>query len=170
MTYVKIGRQRSCKAMMNTAFLDKTTGAFEQINKTPWYLKIRNGTPGYFLKMDDKFQQMPENCFRATAARSAATRTGRSRCRAASPSSARPRPGRRCAEAPASVRHVDGLSTPRLDRRLRLRQGRIRPWPPAIAEERFAELDAEYDRLAEERSGLHDRPSVLPISFIVSSS
>ena len=31
-----------------------------------------------------------------------------------------------------------------------------------IAEERFAELDAEYDRLAEERSGLHDRPSVLP--------
>jgi len=70
MPYVKSGRQRSCKSMINTTFLDKTTGAYEQINKTPWYLKISNGRPGYFLKMDDKFQQMPEACFRATAARS----------------------------------------------------------------------------------------------------
>ena len=71
MTYVKTGRQRSCKSIMNTTFLDKTTGAYERINETPWYLKVRDGTPGYFLKMDDKFQQMPEACFRATAARSA---------------------------------------------------------------------------------------------------
>ena len=71
MTYVKNIRQRSCKSIMNTTFLDKTTGAFEQINETPWFLKVRNGTPGYFLKMDDKFQQMPEACFRATVARSA---------------------------------------------------------------------------------------------------
>ena len=32
---------------------------------------MKNGRPGYFLKMDDKFQQMPEDCFKATAARSA---------------------------------------------------------------------------------------------------
>ena len=71
MTYVKTRKQRSCKAIMNTSFLDQTTGAYERINETPWYLKISNARPGYFLKMDDKFQQMPENCFRATAARSA---------------------------------------------------------------------------------------------------
>ena len=34
--YVKSGRQRSCKAIMNAIFLDKTTGAYEQINESPW--------------------------------------------------------------------------------------------------------------------------------------
>ena len=68
--YVKSARSRH-KAIMANTFLDKNTGAYEQINKSPWYLKVRDGVPGYFLKMDDKFQQMPENCFRATAARSA---------------------------------------------------------------------------------------------------
>jgi len=68
--YVKSGRH-AYKAIMAPTFLDKNTGAFEQINESPWFLKVRKGTPSYFLKMDDKFQQMPEACFRATAARSA---------------------------------------------------------------------------------------------------
>ena len=68
--YVKSKRSKH-KAIMANTFLDKNTGAYEQINESPWYLKVRDGVPGYFLKMDDKFQQMPEPCFRATAARSA---------------------------------------------------------------------------------------------------
>ena len=68
--YVKSTRSKH-KAIMANTFLDKNTGAYEQINESPWYLKVRDGVPGYFLKMDDKFQQMPEPCFRATAARSA---------------------------------------------------------------------------------------------------
>ena len=66
--YVKSKRSKH-KAIMANTFLYKNTGAYEQINESPWYLKVRDGVPGYFLKMDDKFQQMPEDCFKATAAR-----------------------------------------------------------------------------------------------------
>ena len=70
--YVKSGMKRGRKSyssMMTSAFLDRKTGEFNQLNQSPWFLKMKNGTPGYFLKMDDKFQQMPEDCFQATAAR-----------------------------------------------------------------------------------------------------
>ena len=56
---------------MTPTFLDPKTGNFKQLNQSPWFLKMKNGTPGYFLKMEQKFQQMPEDCFKATAARSA---------------------------------------------------------------------------------------------------
>ena len=69
--YVKSGIRNSYSSMMSSKFLDKATGEFKQLNQTPWFLKMKNGRPGYFLKMDDKFQQMPEDCFKATAARSA---------------------------------------------------------------------------------------------------
>ena len=70
--YVKSGMKRGRKSyssMMSNAFLDRKTGDFKQLNQSPWFLKMKNGIPGYFLKMDDKFQQMPEDCFKATAAR-----------------------------------------------------------------------------------------------------
>jgi len=67
--YIKTGRQ-AYKAIMANTFLNEKTGAFEQINESPWFFKVRRGKPGYFLKMTDKFQQMPETCFRATVARS----------------------------------------------------------------------------------------------------
>ena len=70
--YVKSGMKRGRKSyssMMSSAFLDRKTGDFKQLNQSPWFLKMKNGTPGYFLKMDDKFQQMPDDCFKATAAR-----------------------------------------------------------------------------------------------------
>jgi len=69
--YVKSGIRNSYSSMMNNTFLDPKTGNFKQLNQSPWFLKMKNGRPGYFLKMDDKFQQMPEDCFKATAARSA---------------------------------------------------------------------------------------------------
>ena len=69
--YVKSGIRNSYSSMMSSKFLDKATGEFKQLNHTPWFLKMKNGRPGYFLKMDNKFQQMPEDCFKATAARSA---------------------------------------------------------------------------------------------------
>ena len=70
--YVKSGvrGRKSYSSMMSSAFLDRKTGDFKQLNQTPWFLKMKNGTPGYFLKMEQKFQQMPEDCFKATAARS----------------------------------------------------------------------------------------------------
>ena len=70
--YVKSGMKRGRKSyssMMTSAFLDRKTGDFKQLNQSPWFLKMKNGTPGYFLKMDDKFQQMPDDCFKATAER-----------------------------------------------------------------------------------------------------
>ena len=69
--YVKSGIRNSYSSMMSSKFLDKATGEFKQLKQPPWFLKMKNGRPGYFLKMDDKFQQMPEDCFKATAARSA---------------------------------------------------------------------------------------------------
>ena len=71
--YVKSGvrGRKSYSSMMSSAFLDRKTGDFKQLNQSPWFLKMKNGTPGYFLKMEQKFQQMPEDCFKATAARSA---------------------------------------------------------------------------------------------------
>ena len=69
--YVKSGIRNSYSSMMSSKFLDKSTGDFKQLKQTSWFLKMKNGRPGYFLKMDDKFQQMPEDCFKATAARSA---------------------------------------------------------------------------------------------------
>ena len=56
---------------MSSSFLDRKTGDFKQLNETPWFLKMKNGKPGYFLKMETKFQEMPEDCFKATQARSA---------------------------------------------------------------------------------------------------
>ena len=69
--YVKSGVRNSYSSMMSSKFLDRTTGDFKQLKRNHWFLKMKNGRPGYFLKMDDKFQQMPEDCFKATAARSA---------------------------------------------------------------------------------------------------
>ena len=71
--YVKSGvrGRKSYSSMMSSTFLDRKTGDFKQLNQSPWFLKMKNGTPGYFLKMEQKFQQMPEDCFKATAARSA---------------------------------------------------------------------------------------------------
>ena len=69
--YVKSGVRNSYSSMMSSTFLDKKTGEFKQLKQTPWFLKMKNGKPGYFLKMEQKFQQMPEDCFKATAARSA---------------------------------------------------------------------------------------------------
>ena len=67
--YVKSGIRNSYSSMMSSKFLDKATGEFKQLKQTPWFLKMKNGRPGYFLKMDDKFQQMPDDCFKATAER-----------------------------------------------------------------------------------------------------
>ena len=69
--HVKSGVRNSYSSMMVTNFLDPKTGNFKQLNQSPWFLKMKNGKPGYFLKMEQKFQQMPEDCFKATAARSA---------------------------------------------------------------------------------------------------
>ena len=71
MTYVRTGVRNSYSSMPTNAFLDEKTGNFKQLNKSPWFLKMKDGKPGYYLKMELKFQQMPEACFRATAARSA---------------------------------------------------------------------------------------------------
>ena len=52
-------------------FLDPTTGLYQRLDNTAWYLKKRNGKVGYFLNMHTKFQQMPDACFKATAERTA---------------------------------------------------------------------------------------------------
>jgi len=62
--------RKSYSSMMSSTFLDRKSGDFKQLNQSPWFLKMKNGTPGYFLKMEQKFQQMPEDCFKATQARS----------------------------------------------------------------------------------------------------
>jgi len=62
--------RNSYNTMMQDKFLNKETGAYEQINQSPWFLKMREGKPTYYLKMDDKYQAMPEKCFHATAERS----------------------------------------------------------------------------------------------------
>ena len=41
-----------------------------QINQTNWYLKFEKNIPGFFIKTDDVFQQMPPLSFFATAERS----------------------------------------------------------------------------------------------------
>jgi len=68
MTHTRV--RSSYNTMMQDKFLDKKTGAYEQLKNSPWYLKMREGKPTYYLKMDDKYQAMPEKCFHATAARS----------------------------------------------------------------------------------------------------
>ena len=70
MTYVRSGIRNSYSSMPINAFLNEKTGNFKQLNKSPWFLKMKDGKPGYFLKMELKFQQMPEACFKATTARS----------------------------------------------------------------------------------------------------
>jgi len=52
-------------------FFDPTTGLYQRLDNTAWYIKKRNGTVGYFLNMHTKFQQMPDACFKATAERTA---------------------------------------------------------------------------------------------------
>jgi|TARA_B110000444_G_scaffold176091_1_gene164717 hypothetical protein len=52
-------------------FFDPTTGLYQRLDNTAWYLKKRNGKVGYFLNMHTKFQQMPDACFKATAERTA---------------------------------------------------------------------------------------------------
>ena len=52
-------------------FFDPTTGIYQRLDNTAWYLKNRNGKVGYFLNMHTKFQQMPDACFKATAERTA---------------------------------------------------------------------------------------------------
>jgi len=42
----------------------------QQINQTQWYLKFEKGLPGFYLKTDDVFQQMPTSTFIVTATRS----------------------------------------------------------------------------------------------------
>jgi hypothetical protein len=70
MTYVRTRVRNSYSSMMANSFLNEKTGNFKQLNKSPWFLKMKDGKPGYYLKMDNKFQQMPEACFKATTARS----------------------------------------------------------------------------------------------------
>ena len=70
MTYVRTRVRNSYSSMMANSFLNEKTGNFKQLNKSPWFLKMKDGKPGYYLKMELKFQQMPEACFKATAARS----------------------------------------------------------------------------------------------------
>jgi len=70
MTYVRTGVRNSYSSMTLNSFLNEKTGNFKQLNKSPWFLKMKDGKPGYYLKMELKFQQMPEDCFKATAARS----------------------------------------------------------------------------------------------------
>ena len=70
MTYVRSRVRNSYSSMPTNAFLDEKTGNFKQLNKSPWFLKMKDGKPGYYLKMELKFQQFPEDCFKATAARS----------------------------------------------------------------------------------------------------
>ena len=52
-------------------FFDPTTGLYQRLDNTAWYLKKRNGKVGYFLNMHTKFPQMPDACFKATAERTA---------------------------------------------------------------------------------------------------
>ena len=70
MTYVRTGVRNSYSSMTTNSFLNEKTGNFKQLNKSPWFLKMKDGKPGYYLKMELKFQQMPEDCFKATAAKS----------------------------------------------------------------------------------------------------
>jgi hypothetical protein len=41
-----------------------------RINNSNWYLKTENGLPGFFLKSDAAFRQMPPKCFYDTATKS----------------------------------------------------------------------------------------------------
>ena len=52
-------------------FFDPTTGIYQRLDNTAWYMKKRDGKVGYFLHMHTKFQQMPDACFKATAERTA---------------------------------------------------------------------------------------------------
>ena len=47
-------------------FFDPTTGLYQRLDNTAWYIKRRDGKVGYFLNMHTKFQQMPDACFKAT--------------------------------------------------------------------------------------------------------
>ena len=52
-------------------FFDPTTGLYQRLDNTAWYIKRRDGKVGYFLNMHTKFQQMPDACFKATAEKTA---------------------------------------------------------------------------------------------------
>ena len=52
-------------------FFDPTTGLYQRLDNTAWYIKRRDGKVGYFLNMHTKLQQMPDACFKATAEKTA---------------------------------------------------------------------------------------------------
>ena len=41
--------RKSYSSMMTPTFLDPKTGNFKQLNQSPWFLKMKNGKPGYLL-------------------------------------------------------------------------------------------------------------------------
>ena len=62
-------RESYCSMSKNT-FLNKDTGPYLRLDSTAWYLKKnKKGKIGYFLNMNTKYQQMPNSCFEATAAK-----------------------------------------------------------------------------------------------------
>ena len=53
-------------SMSQQQFLDPTTGLYKRLDNTAWYIKKRDNKPCYFLNMQTKFQQMSDDCFKAT--------------------------------------------------------------------------------------------------------
>ena len=63
-------KRESYLSMSKDTFLNEATGPYLRLDSTAWYLKkFKNKKVGFFLNMSSKYQQMPNSCFEATAAK-----------------------------------------------------------------------------------------------------
>ena len=63
----RIRKRDAYNSLAPNQFLNEKTGAFKQLNNSPWFIKRKpDGKVGYYLNMESKFQQMPDACFKAT--------------------------------------------------------------------------------------------------------
>ena len=59
-------RESYC-SMSKTTFLNEKTGPYKRLDNSSWWIKKKiDGSVGYFVDMQSKFQQLPNACFKAT--------------------------------------------------------------------------------------------------------
>ena len=60
-------QRESYVSMSKTTFLNDKTGPFKRLDNSSWWIKKKkDGSVGYFVDMQTKFQQLPNACFQAT--------------------------------------------------------------------------------------------------------
>ena len=59
-------RESYC-SMSKDIFLNEKTGPYKRLDNSSWWIKKKiDGSVGYFVDMQSKFQQLPNACFKAT--------------------------------------------------------------------------------------------------------